>query len=150
MRDRRVVSDERQKIVQRMVEQMKNRVLQVTLRHDASRMVQSILQFGDTQQKEVIFSELVKKTYEVAKTPYGHFTILKAITYCTSDADQKRMVSALKGHFVSLGTNVIGARTVESIVQLFPATLSKPLKAEFYGQVLFCLFKCIVVSAKTC
>lgn len=72
---------------------------------------------------------------QIAKTPYGHFVILKAITYCTTDADRMTICNALRGHFVALGTNVIGARTVESILQIFPKKLITPLKAEFYGHV---------------
>lgn len=44
------------------------------------------------------------------------------------------IAAAVKGKFVSLGTNVIGSRTVESILQLYPQHLTRPLKAEFYGQ----------------
>ena len=72
---------------------------------------------------------------DIAKTPYGHFTVLKAITYCNRKEDQKLIASALKGKFVSLGSNVIGSRTVESILQLYPHGLTNGLKAEFYGQV---------------
>ncbi len=36
------------------------------------------------------------------------------------------------------GTHVIGSRVVESILQLYPAPLSRALKAEFYGQVSSC------------
>jgi hypothetical protein len=43
-------------------------------------------------------------------------------------------VNALKGHFVSLGTNTIGARTVESVMQLYPPSLTRSLKVEFYGK----------------
>ena len=71
----------------------------------------------------------------MSKTPYGHFTILKAIGYCTSKADQKLIVKSLAGHFVSLGTNVIGARIVESVLQLYPHMITKSIRAEFYGKV---------------
>ena len=77
--------------------------------------------------------ELLPKLLDVAKTPYGHFTVLKAIIYCDVKDDQKQIAAALAGHFVALGTNVIGARTVESIMQLYPHSLTKSLKAEFYG-----------------
>jgi hypothetical protein len=60
---------------------------------------------------------------------------MKAITYCTSADEQKRIASALSGHFVSLGSHVIGARTVESILQLYPPKLTRALRAEFYGKV---------------
>ncbi len=124
----------KQELLKTMSSQMAGHVLQVTLRHDASRITQCLLQFGTEAQKQLVLQELLQKAVEIAKTPYGHFTILKAISYCTAGEDQKRIAHALKGHFVALGTNVIGARTVESVCTMYPSKLSRPLKAEFYGQ----------------
>jgi hypothetical protein len=69
--------------------------------------VQTILQFGDQSQKDLILARLCEKASEVSKTPYGHFTILKAITYCTHAADQRRIAASLKNHFVSLGMRMM-------------------------------------------
>lgn len=135
VRDRGTDGDVRSSTLVKMVDQVKDHILAVTLRHDASRIVQTVLQFGTPAQKETILSALCAKTYEIAKTPYGHFTILKAVTYCTRPEDQRKIATSLKGHFVSLGGNVIGSRTVESVLQLYPTNLTKGLKAEFYGQV---------------
>lgn len=100
-----------------------------------SRIIQSILQFGSSDLRSLMLSEISAKILELSKTPYGHFTILKAVSYCTSNEDQKLVTKALAGHFVSLGTNVIGARIVESVLHLYPTKLTKDLKAEFYGKV---------------
>mgnify|MGYP005993380535 CR=1 FL=1 len=126
--------DVKQALLKTMSTQMAGHVLQVTLRHDASRITQCLLQFGSAQQKQLVLQELLAKAVEIAKTPYGHFTILKAISYCVSAEDQKRIAQALRGHFVALGTNVIGARTVESVCTMYPTKLSRALRAEFYGQ----------------
>jgi pumilio family protein 6 len=146
-RDRSTETDVRSTTVAKMVEQFKDHILAVTLRHDASRIVQTVLQFGTVEQKEVILHSLCQKASEIAKTPYGHFTILKAITYCTRPADQRKLAAALKGHFVSLGGNVIGSRTVESVLQIYPHAITRNLKAEFYGQVrtLVLRFACDIV-----
>lgn len=135
VRDRSTETDTRASTLVKMVDQFKDHILAVTLRHDASRIVQTVLQFGTVEQKETIMHSLCQKASEIAKTPYGHFTILKAITYCTRPADQRKLAAALKGHFVSLGGNVIGSRTVESVLQLYPHAITRNLKAEFYGQV---------------
>ncbi len=127
-------TEERTIIIDQMLKQMTGNVLQVTLRHDASRMVQSIFQFGTIAQRKPILDELVIKLVEIAKTPYGHFAILKAITHCTEGYEQKKILQSLNGHFVSLGTNVIGARTVETLLQVLSPKLTCELKAEFYGK----------------
>jgi hypothetical protein len=132
---------ERQQLLVTMANQMAGHVLQVTLRHDASRITQCLLQFGTAQQKQQVLQELLAKAFEISKTPYGHFTILKAISYCTSPEDQKRIAHAFQGHFVALGTNVIGARTVESICSLYPPKLTRPLRAEFFGSKFIVLLE---------
>jgi pumilio family protein 6 len=137
---------ERNKLIEKLLNSIRGRVLQVTLRHDVSRIVQCVLQFGTDAQRSVVVNEMAPKVFEICKTPYGHFVVLKAITYCTAENDQKKIVSALKEHFVALGTNVIGARTVESILKLFHSKLTKQLKAEFYGKVRFLLWDCVMVD----
>ena len=134
VRIRATPADVRSKLVQQMATKMEGHIMQVTLRHDASRIVESILQYGNEKQREKILTEVANKLFEIAKTPYGHFVVLKAITYCTGNAEQKKIASAFVDHFVSLGAHVIGARTVESILQLYPTSLTRHLKAEFYGK----------------
>mmetsp|Transcript_15693 Transcript_15693/g.15033 ORF Transcript_15693/g.15033 Transcript_15693/m.15033 type:complete len:336 (+) Transcript_15693:61-1068(+) len=124
----------RSKLVSQMATKMEGQVLQVTLRHDASRIVESILQYGTETQREKILTELTQKLVEIAKTPYGHFVVLKAITYCTGALEQKKIAAAFSGHFVSLGAHVIGARTVESILQMYAPKFTRGLRAEFYGK----------------
>eukprot|EP01031_Cornospumella_fuschlensis_P032079 gene32079-38795_t len=103
-------------------------------------MVQCLLQFGTDAQREEVLVDLLPKLHEVAKTPYGHFCVLKAIAYCTGQNMMKKIVAALQKHFVSLSTHAIGARTVESITQLYPLQMIKSLKGELYGKnfVILC------------
>lgn len=135
IRERSTSEEARQSLLKEMIKAIKTHILEITLRHDVSRIIQSVLQFGDALQKDLVLQELLARFYEIAKTPYGHFTVLKAIIYCNTPAQMKKIVSSLATHFVSLGTHVIGARTVESILQLYPTNLTKSLKAEFYGRV---------------
>lgn len=65
--------------------------------------------------------------------------MLKAITYCTTPVEQKQIIAGLTGHFVALGTNVIGARTVESLINIYSAKACRALRAEFYGRKFIAL-----------
>ena len=58
VRDRSTKDRAREITIKKMMTEMTGKVLKVTLRHDASRMVQSILQFGNVAQKTVILKEL--------------------------------------------------------------------------------------------
>jgi len=85
--------------------------------------VQTILQFGDQTQKDLILARLCEKASEVSKTPYGHFTILKAITYCTNTADQRKIAASLRNHFVSLGMVMVVKLMLIGIVVMSMLTL---------------------------
>ena len=128
---------EKRDFIDGMLIKLSGSVVSVSLRHDASRIVQSIFQFGTVEQRKKVLKEIAPQISELAKTPYGHFTGLKAISVCSEDDEQRMIVQGLKGHFVSLGTNVIGARTVELVLQTFPISSTKLLKAEFYGHVRY-------------
>ena len=109
VRQRDTGSAKRSELVANMATQIKGRVLDVTLRHDASRIVQSIFQFGSKQHRSEVLDELLSKVVELGKSSYGHFVILKALAVCDSGPEQKKISAAMQGHFLSLGTNVIGA-----------------------------------------
>ena len=49
------------------------KLVQITLRHDVSRIVQCIIQYGKPEQRTAILAEFVGKIVEMSKTPYGHF-----------------------------------------------------------------------------
>ena len=44
---------------------MRGNILQITLRHDASRAVQCILQFGTIEQRRLILNEMSQRISEV-------------------------------------------------------------------------------------
>lgn len=135
IRDRTTPEAQRNKLIQDVLQQIQSHILDITLRHDASRIIQCIIQYGNDQQREFVLQQVMPKFFDISKTPYGHFTVLKAITYCNQPTVMKKISQSLKGHFVSLGTHIIGARVVESILQLYSSTYTKHLKAEFYGKV---------------
>jgi pumilio family protein 6 len=135
IRDRSVTDLQRTTILTNLLNSISNHIIDVSLRHDASRIIQTIIQYGNDSQREIILKELLPKFYEISKAPYGHFTILKLITYCGNKNEfMKKIITGLKSHFVTLGVHVIGARIVETILSLYPSHLTKYCKSEFYGK----------------
>lgn len=130
-----MTEEDKVEIIDKLLKDMRNRILDVTLRHDASRIVQCILQYGNKKQRGEILVELCKKAADIAKTPYGHFTILKAINYCIDRDEQELLYKAFVGHYLSLSCNAIGARTIESLFVAFPNEFVNHMKAEIYGKV---------------
>jgi len=115
----------------------------VAMQHDASRVVQAAIQFGDKDQRLIIVKELCESgnMVELAKVQYAHFVILKLIKYCYKDTENvKIIVKALTGHFSKLAVHAVGARVVELLFSMFPSKQTNQVKLEFYGP-RFTLFK---------
>ena len=130
----------KQEIIEVILKKITGSIFQISLRHDSSRIIQSIIQYGNPNQLTRILNELYPKLMEIAKTPYGHFIILKIIQSTHVYADQNRLIHALSKHLIALGSNVISARIIEAIFHYYPTKLVQVLRAEFYGQV--CLSVC--------
>lgn len=62
-------SGDRSKLMNKMAEKVKGKILQITLRHDVSRIVQSILQFGSNDLRSAIVKEISSKVLDISKTP---------------------------------------------------------------------------------
>lgn len=60
---------ERNKLMNKIAERVKGKILQITLRHDVSRIVQSIVQFGSNELRSSIVKEISNKVLDISKTP---------------------------------------------------------------------------------
>ena len=58
---------------------------QIIFKHDASRIVQCALKYGNQQQRDIIATELKGQYAEIAKAQYGRFIVSKVLNYCRYD-----------------------------------------------------------------
>ena len=62
-----LTSKEREALIVSIMAKMRGNILQVTLRHDASRAVQCVLQFGTLAQRKEILTEMGDRISEVRR-----------------------------------------------------------------------------------
>lgn len=81
-------------MMKEMMNLMEGKFSKVALQHDASRVVQAALQFGDENQRKTVVKELCDggNIFELAKSQYAHFVILKMIKYCSKYDDTVSMI----------------------------------------------------------
>ena len=119
------------------------------MQHDASRVVQAAIQFGNIEQRTSLLKELASSIPELAKIQYAHFVVIKLINYCGGNetnvakkdnsaieqvANQRRTIlKAFKGHMTKLAVHAVGARCVELLFGSFPPKEIVPLRYELYG-----------------
>lgn len=88
-------SEETKALMEQLMSLLKGKVNEVALQHDASRVVQAAIQFGNPQQKRDIVMELCQtgNLTELSKVQYAHFCLLKMIKYCHRDAECVRAIA---------------------------------------------------------
>jgi pumilio family protein 6 len=65
VRSKNILETERAEVVHKMVQQLDQHVLEVAMRHDASRAIQSIIQFGTVAQRTGVLESIQGKISEV-------------------------------------------------------------------------------------
>ena len=64
----------------------------VAMQHDASRIVQAAIQFGNDDQRLEVVKELSTNVSELSKVQYAHFAVLKMIKYCSRNKDAVKII----------------------------------------------------------
>jgi len=128
--------EENKEIMQKLMSSLTGKFHQVAMQHDASRVVQAAVQFGDNAQRFVIVKELCEagNIAELAKVQYAHFLVLKIIK-CSHKDDRivKLIIKSLKGQIAKLSVHAVGARVVELLFATFSPKSTAKLKLELYG-----------------
>jgi len=155
LRVKTISVEERTIMIETLMNLLEGKFYRVAMQHDASRVVQAVIQFGDQKQRYVVVKELcaseksdVRKgedksanggtkegnLAELCKVQYAHFVVLKMIKYCAKEVESSKIIAkAFKGHISKLAVHAVGARVVELLFSTFPAKTTAMLKLEMYG-----------------
>eukprot|EP01132_Coremiostelium_polycephalum_P009286 gene9286-11382_t len=133
IKEKKLSKEERSQLIDQLFTKLKGHILNVVVKHDASRVVQSMLKYGNEQQKELIFSELKGHELELSKSQYGKFLILKQLKYGTKE-HQERIIKSFYGKFVNLITHKESSQVVEYMYSEVADRVQKTaIIEEFYG-----------------
>ncbi|KAJ2052267.1 Pumilio y domain member 6 [Coemansia sp. S16] len=115
-----------------MMELIGGRIKEITLKHDMSRVVQTCIKHGSTEQRAVISGELAGAEIELAKSMYGRHILLRLLKHCP--AARARIIAALSGHVRRLVRHKDAAAVVDECYSVYANAAQRwALAAEFYG-----------------
>jgi hypothetical protein len=94
LRQKNNSKEEVQEMMEKLMTFIHGKAREIALQHDASRVVQAALQFGNDEQRKQVMEELCKdgNLFELARNQYAHFVVLKAIKYCEKNDDCVKMI----------------------------------------------------------
>eukprot|EP00753_Platysulcus_tardus_P002452 PLAT11661.6.p1 GENE.PLAT11661.6~~PLAT11661.6.p1 ORF type:complete len:611 (-),score=278.93 PLAT11661.6:117-1856(-) len=123
----------RAELISQLAEKMTGKTRLVVRRHDASRVVQTIVQYGTDEQRRAVFEELKEMLLALSQSQYSYFLVLKLLRYGDA-ALQADVVKALQKRVLRLGTHMVGSSVIEHLYQKTYKPSHRPrLLACFYG-----------------
>lgn len=103
---------ETREMTDELMELLRGKFAQVAMQHDASRVVQAVLQYGTPEQRLEVVKELANANVagsgkkgtgtnslaELCKVQYAHFAVLKIIKYCSKEKECVKIVVKVSKH----------------------------------------------------
>ncbi|KAL7273201.1 Pumilio y domain member 6 [Rhizina undulata] len=140
LRRRTVAADERKKLIEELSKLIKNRVKDLVFKHDASRIIQTALKYGDKETKSEIAKELKGTHVALAQSSYGKYLVVKMMHYGTPEV-KEMIVKEFYGHVRKLIKHREASFVIEDAFREYATPAQKAaLLCEFYG-VEFAIFK---------
>ena len=132
-RQKAVPLAQKREMIDTVLSKWKGNVMTVAARHDASRVVQSVFQYGTLEQQRVIMTELRGHLLDLCKTKHGHNIIEKVLRY--GSPSMKALVHAeVKGNASRLMTHRSGITVLEAgYTKAWGQTEAWELLQEAYG-----------------
>lgn len=108
-------------------------IAELVLKHDASRVVQSLVKYSDVKKRDQIVIALKGKFADLAKSSYGKYLLVKLLHYGSKDSRQI-IIDELHGNLRKLMRHREGAYVVEDLFVLYANQKQRnQMLQEFWG-----------------
>ncbi|PRT54244.1 Pumilio y domain family member 6 [Wickerhamiella sorbophila] len=133
LRAKTLPAETRKKLVQQAFDLCKDRFKELVLRHDSSRVVQTIFKYADQEKRTFITNALKGSYVELAKSAYGKYLLVKMMHYGNAKV-RKQIIDELHGNFRKLIKHREGAYVIEDCFRDYStAAQRRQILREFYG-----------------
>ncbi|KNC98303.1 uncharacterized protein SPPG_06697 [Spizellomyces punctatus DAOM BR117] len=140
LRQKKLDEGEREKQMEELMALIKGKVPDIIFKHDASRIVQCALKYGNRAQRDAIAAELKGHYAAVSQSSYGRFIISKILNYCSAEY-RSHVIKDFHGKIRKLIRHREAAVVLEEAYSQFANSQQRSsLLEEFYGPE-FALFK---------
>ncbi|EGG23688.1 Pumilio RNA-binding region-containing protein [Cavenderia fasciculata] len=125
---------ERQPLVDRLFKMVEGKMTQIVKKHDASRIIQTLLKYGNEKQRDTIYNELKSDVVAMAPHVYGRFLVVKLLKYCSKE-QRNEILKAFYGSIVKLTRNREAGHVIEYMyAEIANAVQRGAILEEFYSE----------------
>lgn len=108
----------RDKLADEIWDVAKDKISDLVLKHDASRIVQTLVKYSNKERREQIVLALKGKFYLLATSSYGKYLLVKLLHYGSKNS-KKLIINELHGNLRKLMRHREGAYVVEDLYVLY-------------------------------
>ncbi|CCE83927.1 Piso0_004524 [Millerozyma farinosa CBS 7064] len=125
--------EKREQLSNEMWELSKDIILDLVMKHDASRIVQTLVKYSSKERRKHIAEALKGSFYQLATSSYGKYLLVKLLHYGSKDV-REMIVNELHGKIRKLMRHKEGAYVVEDLYVLYSnSEQRKQIIREFWG-----------------
>ena len=115
-----------------------NHVVEFAQDQHGSRFIQQKLERATTQEKTLIFTEILPQAYSLMTDVFGNYVIQKFFEFGTPEQRQT-LAQQLCGHVLQLALQMYGCRVIQKALEAVPLEVQVEIVKELDGQVLKCV-----------
>ncbi|KAG6884585.1 hypothetical protein C0993_009787 [Termitomyces sp. T159_Od127] len=137
-RQKNIPTAERQKHIQDLMNVIRGKVKEIVFKHDASRIVQTVVKYGRQKERDEVAQELKGQYKELAQNKYSKFLITKLIRLCP--AHRPTILTEFQGNVLRLLLHREATSVLADAFELYTNAYERTiLLRDFYGKetVLF-------------
>ncbi|KAF4607476.1 pumilio domain member 6 [Pleurotus pulmonarius] len=132
-RQRNTSPEERQKHVQSLMNLIRGKVKDIVFKHDASRIIQTIVRNGKQKERDEIAVELKGRYKDLAQNKYSKFLVSKLIRLCPTH--RASILTEFQGHVIRLLLHREASSVLADAFELWANSYERTiLVREFYGK----------------
>ena len=115
-----------------------NHVVEFSQDQHGSRFIQQKLERATSQEKAMVFSEILAAAYSLMTDVFGNYVIQKFFEF--GDNEQRQtLAQRLRGHVLPLALQMYGCRVIQKALETIPKDLQVEIVKELDGHVLKCV-----------
>ncbi|KAJ7661236.1 puf family RNA-binding protein [Mycena rosella] len=124
---------DRQKHIHDLMDVIRGRVKDIVFKHDASRIVQTVVKHGRQKERDEVAAELKGKYKELAQNKYSKFLVTKLIRLCPTH--RQSILLEFQGHVLRLLLHREATSVLSDAFELYTNAYERTLLVrDFYGK----------------
>ncbi|KAH9949712.1 ARM repeat-containing protein [Amylocystis lapponica] len=132
-RQKTLSKEERTKHIGALMDIIRGKVKDIVFKHDASRIVQTVVKHGREKERNEVAAELQGKYRELAQSKYSKFLITKLIRLCP--AHRPAILREFQGHVLRLLLHREASSVLADAFELYTNAYERSLLLrDFYGK----------------